>query len=90
MNEFITTDADLIFEEVITSLESYVSEPLYPGDERRIFGEALVPLFVAMYNAMNDAARQNMLAAKFSTHWASAWASKDWLRRKRRPCCASL
>ena len=60
-NEFITTDANLIFDEVITSLESGVSEPLYPGDERRIFGEALVPLFVAMYNAMNDAARQKML-----------------------------
>jgi phage-related baseplate assembly protein len=60
-NEFITTDADLIFEEIITKLEAGVSEPLYPGDERRIFGEALVPLFVAMYNAMNDAARQKML-----------------------------
>lgn len=60
-NEFITTDANLIFNEVITTLESGVSEPLYPGDERRIFGEALVPLFVAMYNAMNDAARQKML-----------------------------
>lgn len=60
-NEFITTDADLIFEEIITTLESGVSEPLYPGDERRIFGEALVPLFVAMYNAVNDAARQKKL-----------------------------
>ena len=60
-NEFITTDAALIFEEVITTLEAGVDEPLYPGDERRIFGEALVPLFVAMYNAMNDAARQKML-----------------------------
>ena len=60
-NEFITTDAALIFEEVISTLEGGVSEPLYPGDERRIFGEALVPLFVAMYNAMNDASRQKML-----------------------------
>lgn len=60
-NEFITTDAALIYEEVITTLEAGVSEPLYPGDERRIFGEALVPLFVAFYNAMNDAARQKML-----------------------------
>ena len=60
-NEFITTDAALIYEEVITTLESGVSEPLYPGDERRIFGEALVPLFVGMYNAVNDAARQKML-----------------------------
>lgn len=60
-NEFITTDAGLIYDEVITKLEAGVSEPLYPGDERRIFGEALVPLFIAMYNAMNDAARQKML-----------------------------
>ena len=60
-NEFITTDAEMIFDEVMTSLEGGVSEPLYPGDERRIFGEALVPLFVGMYNAMNDAARQKML-----------------------------
>ena len=60
-NEFITTDAEMIFDEVITTLEGAVSEPLYPGDERRIFGEALVPLFVGMYNAMNDAARQKML-----------------------------
>lgn len=60
-NEFITTDADLIFEEIITTLEAGVSEPLYPGDERRIFGEALVPLFVAMYNSVNDASRQKAL-----------------------------
>lgn len=60
-NEFITTDSNLIYQEIITSLESSVDEPLYPGDERRIFGEALVPLFVALYNAMNDAARQKML-----------------------------
>lgn len=60
-NEFITTDANLIYDEVITQLEAGASEPLYPGDERRIFGEALVPLFVGMYNAINDAARQKML-----------------------------
>ena len=60
-NEFITTDSSVILDEILTSLEASVAEPLYPGDERRIFGEALAPLFVAMYNAMNDAARQKML-----------------------------
>lgn len=60
-NEFITTDAGLIYQEIITSLESGVDEPLYPGDERRIFGEALVAIIVAVYNAVNDAARQKML-----------------------------
>lgn len=61
MNEFITTDAELIRQELLTSLESSVGEPLYPGDERRLFGEALVAVFVAMYNALNDAAKQKML-----------------------------
>ena len=60
-NEFITTDAKLIYEEIMTTLEEGVSEPLYPGDERRIFGEAMVPVFVSMFNTINDAARQKAL-----------------------------
>jgi len=58
---FITTDSQEIYATIIGELENGVAEPLYPGDERRLFGEALVPLFVAMYNAVNDAARQKML-----------------------------
>lgn len=61
MNEFITTDAEIIRDEVITELESHVGEPLFPGDERRLFGEALAAVFVSMYNALNDAAKQKML-----------------------------
>lgn len=61
MNEYITTDADVIRQEILTELESNVGEPLYPGDERRIFGEALVAVVVSMYNTMNDAAKQKML-----------------------------
>ena len=61
MNEFITTDAEVIRSEILTELESNVGEPLYPGDERRLFGEALVAVFVSVYNALNDAARQKML-----------------------------
>ena len=45
MNEFITTDAEVIRSEILTELESNVGEPLYPGDERRLFGEALVAVF---------------------------------------------
>ena len=58
---FITTSSDEIHETIIGELENGVAEPLYPGDERRLFGEALVPLFVAMYSAVNDAARQKTL-----------------------------
>jgi phage-related baseplate assembly protein len=58
---FINTNASEIYNEIITELENGVSEPLFPGDERRIFGEALVALIVQVYNAVNDAARQKML-----------------------------
>ena len=35
--------------------------PLYPGDERRIFGEGLVAVFVALYNSLDDTGRQTLL-----------------------------
>lgn len=58
---FIKTDTGKIYEEIIDTLEKGCSEELYPGDERRIFGEALVPLIVAVYSSVNDACRQKML-----------------------------
>lgn len=58
---FIETKAAEIYDQIITELENGVAEPLYPGDERRIFGEALVQVVVAVYNSVNDACRQKML-----------------------------
>lgn len=58
---FITTDAAEISGDVLEQLENGVSEPLYPGDERRIFGEALSQVIVAVYNSVNDACHQKML-----------------------------
>ena len=58
---FIETDTQKIYDTIITELENGVAEPLYPGDERRIFGEAMVPLFVALYSSVNDACRQKLL-----------------------------
>lgn len=56
-----TIDADSIYKTVITALENSAGEPLYPGDERRIYGEGIVALFVALYNTMNDVGRQTLL-----------------------------
>ena len=56
-----TTDASTLYKTIITELEKGTGEPLYPGDERRIFGEALVPVFVALYNSLNDVGRQTLL-----------------------------
>ncbi len=58
---FIEIDTGKIYEEIIDKLEKGCAEELYPGDERRIFGEALVPLIVAVYSSVNDACRQKML-----------------------------
>lgn len=58
---FLETDSNRIYENVISALEESVGEPLYPGDERRIFGDALVALFVSIYNETNEACKQKML-----------------------------
>lgn len=59
--KFIETDAGKVSETVLEELENGVNEPLYPGDERRIYGEALAQVIVSVYNTVNDACRQKML-----------------------------
>ena len=59
--DFIETDAQSIYETFISSLMDACDEALYPGDERRVYGEALVSLFVALYSKFNDSARQSLL-----------------------------
>jgi phage-related baseplate assembly protein len=58
---FIETNAGTINDDILEQLENGVAEPLYPGDERRIFGEALGAVIVSIYNSVNDACRQKML-----------------------------
>ena len=58
---FIETNAGTISDTVLEMLENGVNEPLYPGDERRIFGETLAQLIVAVYNTVNDDCRQRLL-----------------------------
>lgn len=59
--KFIETDAQTVNRIVLEELENGVNEPLYPGDERRIVGEALAQVVVAVYNSVNDGCRQRML-----------------------------
>ena len=56
-----TIDSTTIYNSIITALEKGAGEPLYPGDERRIYGEALVAVFVSLYNTLNDVGRQTLL-----------------------------
>jgi len=58
---FIETDTQTVIDTVLEELENGVNEPLYPGDERRIHGEAMAQVVVAIYNTVNYACRQKML-----------------------------
>lgn len=58
---FVNYNSEDIYNTVIGSLIAYCKAPLYPGDERRIFGEGVVSLFASMYAQFDDAARQRML-----------------------------
>lgn len=58
---FIETDTQTVIDTVLEELENGVNEPLYPGDERRIYGESLCQVVVAIYNTVNNACRQKML-----------------------------
>lgn len=57
----VNTDASEVYETVLTTLEQGVDEPLYPGDERRIYAEALVLILVHVFESINSAAKQTML-----------------------------
>lgn len=58
---FVNYNSEDVYSMVLGSLTSYCGEQLYPGDERRIFGEGIVALFAMMYAQFEDAARQRLL-----------------------------
>ena len=58
---FIETDAKTVYNTVIMRLMEYCNEALYPGDERRVFGEALAALYVAQNSTYNDSMKQSLL-----------------------------
>ena len=59
--DFVDTDSAKIYTTIIGALMDYCDEPLCPGDERRIFGEALVAVLVSLYNEFNDRMKQRTL-----------------------------
>ena len=59
--DFVETDSAQLYNIVIGFLMDSCNEPLYPGDERRIFGEALAAVFVSLYSEFNDKMKQRTL-----------------------------
>lgn len=59
--DFVETDSAKLYTDIIGVLMDTCNEPLYPGDERRIFGEGLVFVFTAVFSLFNDKAKQRAL-----------------------------
>lgn len=59
--DFVETDSAKLYTAIIGSLMDSCDEALYPGDERRIFGEGLVAAFVSLYAEFNDKMKQRTL-----------------------------
>ena len=59
--DFLEVDSAKLYTSIIGSLMDSCDEALYPGDERRIFGEGIVALFVSMFSLFNDKAKQRTL-----------------------------
>lgn len=59
--DFVETDSAKLYTTIIESLMDSCQEALYPGDERRIFGEALVAVLVSVFSMFNDEAKQRTL-----------------------------
>lgn len=58
---FVETDSSKIYNAILGSLMDYCNEPLYPGDERRIFAEGLVLVLTSIFNEFNDKMKQRTL-----------------------------
>ena len=74
--EIVTIDPSEVLDRTLTTMEEYVGEALYPGDERRIFAEAMVAVHAQLANIM-------------MTHSENAWASPDFLEHRRTAPSAS-
>lgn len=59
--DFVETDSAKLYTDIIGALMDYCNEPLYPGDERRVFGEGLVFVLTGVFNLFNDRAKQRAL-----------------------------
>jgi phage-related baseplate assembly protein len=55
MVKLIEFDSATLYNGIIQAMEVMTGEPLYPGDERRLFAEALVQVITAMANQCNIA-----------------------------------
>lgn len=61
MIDFVDYEPKAIADEMIKSFEIETGETLYPGDERRIFLQQLLPVIIALKADINSTGNQNLL-----------------------------
>ena len=59
--KLLDIDSETIYSGILQAMEVMTGEPLYPGDERRIFAEAMVQICVAIANQCNAACNDKFL-----------------------------
>jgi len=62
---FVDVNSEYMLDEMISGFESVLGETLYPGDERRMFLQQLLPLLVVTKSSINESAKMNLL--KYAT-----------------------
>jgi phage-related baseplate assembly protein len=77
---FVEVDAKKIYDDILITFQTALGEVLYPGDERRIFLEQEVQLIIAIYNAINESAKQNLLRYARGAVLDAIGESKDVIR----------
>lgn len=87
---FIETSAKEVRDTFITDMENGVSEPLYPGDERRIVAEALAEIVVAVYNTVNAKSRERLLRYARGSVLDALGENRDTLRLESTPATTTL
>ena len=63
-----TTDASTLYKTIITELEKAPASAL-PGRRAPDLRRALVPVFVSLYNSLNDVGRQTLLRYARARCW---------------------
>lgn len=61
MSSIINHDAESIYNDFLANIENEIGEPLYPGDERRIFAEAVISVLVSFLATADDKVNQSRL-----------------------------
>jgi phage-related baseplate assembly protein len=77
---FIDINSETIFNEMVSDFESVLGETLYPGDERRIFLQQLLPVLVGTKSNINESAKLNLLRYATGTYLDAIGERTDTVR----------